>query len=278
MDQAALLHDGAALQALDDDLSGEWSRSPRLVDSHLGVELVDAADYGCCALRLRLALHYEPDWMLRLLGPCPPLTAPSCVRGRLVDIMEPSGDIPDYLCVPGRFFPLTAAHPDSLGIVVAGYHEYRHTSDPFVRGSLVSLPDVAEAWRVMVIYDGVADLLFTDRRAPTYRKRVNLVGVGASHIRERRRVLHRNSIATTINKFGEPFEGPAHFLLHDPERGVRTPSSRELWRLQGGLAADQYFNAFVAANPVASYEVLAGAAGDAIAQVYATAVAERTTL
>ena len=130
----------------------------------------------------------------------------------------------------------------------------------------------------MVTYDGAADLLFTDRQSPVYRKRVNLVGVGASHVRERRRVLHRNSIATTINRFGEPFEGPAHFLLHDPERGVRIPSSRELWRLQGGLAADQYFEAFKLVNLVASYEVLAGAAGDAIAQVYATAVAERTTL
>ena len=278
VDQVALLHGGAALRALDDDLIGEWARTPRLVDSHLGVELVDAAEHGSCALRLRLALHYEANWMVRLLGECPPLTTPSCARGRLADILEPSSAIPDYLCVPGRFFPLTSARPDSLGIVVAGYHEYGLASDPFVRGSLVSLPDVAGSWRVMVIYDGVADLLFTDRHSPVYRKRVNLVGVGASHVRERRRVLHRNSIATTINRFGEPFEGPAHFLLHDPERGVRIPSSRELWRLQGGLAADQYFEAFKLVNPVASYEVLAGAAGDAIAQVYATAVAERTTL
>ena len=138
--------------------------------------------------------------------------------------------------------------------------------------------DFSGSWRVMVIYDGIADLLFTDRHSPVYRKRVSLVGVGASHVRERRRVLHRNSIATTINRFGEPFEGPAHFLLHDPERGVRIPSSRELWRLQGGLAADQYFDAFKLVNPAASYKVLAGAAGDAIAQVYATAVDERTTL
>ena len=102
--KVALLHGGAALRALDDDLTGEWTRTPRLVDSHLGVELVDAAEYGSCALRLRLALHYEADWMVRLLGECPPLTTPSCVRERLADILEPSADIPDYLCVPGASF------------------------------------------------------------------------------------------------------------------------------------------------------------------------------
>ena len=69
---------------------------------------------------------------------------------------------------------------------------------------------------VIYDYDGAGDLLYTDRQSPVYRKRANLVGVGASHVRERRRVLHRNSIATTINRFGEPFEkGPEHFLLHD---------------------------------------------------------------
>ena len=77
-------------------------------------------------------------------------------------------------------------------------------------------------------------------------------------------MLHANSIGTTINRFGEPFEGPAHFLVHDRELGVRSMTARELWRPQGGRAADVHFGRFVRINPVASYEVLAGAAGDAI--------------
>ena len=72
-------HRPAALQALDNDLFGEsgsvlhasWTRTSRR-----GVELADAAEHGSCALRLRLALHYEACWMVRLLGECPPLTAP----------------------------------------------------------------------------------------------------------------------------------------------------------------------------------------------------------
>ena len=93
---------------------------------------------------------------------------------------------------------------------------------------------VAGTWRVMYLAEGFADLLFNDRSAPRYLKRVGLVAAGAHRVRERRRVLHVNSIGTTINRFGEPPEGPAHFPIHDLELGVRMLTSRELWRLQGG--------------------------------------------
>ena len=115
VDQVALLRGGAALRALDDDLIGEWTRTPRLVDSHLGVELVDAAEHGSCALRLRLAIHYEAGWMVRLLGECPPLTAPSCVRGRLADSGHP-GTVVGHSRLPLRSWTLRSTYLRSAGL------------------------------------------------------------------------------------------------------------------------------------------------------------------
>lgn len=278
VDQVATLDGGAALITLDDDLSPDWIRTPRVVCAPLEIEVLEAAELGMDALRRRPNFHYEASWAEGLIGPCPFIHVPDRPRGRLANILEPSRDISPSHLVPGRFSPLHGAHPDANGILIAGYHEYGASTDPFVRGSLVWLPGITGSWRVMYLCDGVAELLFNDRLAPRYLKRVNLAQAGANHVRERRRVLHVNSIGTTINRFGEPFEGPAHFLVHDPELGVRMVTARELWRLQGGLAADAHFDRFVRVNPVASYEVLAGAAGDAIAKGYAEAVADRTTM
>ena len=61
--------------------------------------------------------------------------------------------------------------------------------------------------------------------------------------------------------------------------GVTWFTARELWRLQHGdvAEADARFDAFVKLHPSASYEDLAGVAGDAIASVWADAAAFRSS-
>ena len=130
-------------------------------------------------------------------------------------------------------------------------------------------------WRVMVVWnDATADLLFTDRLRPTYLKRHLLSGL--VHVRERTRVLRVGSVAGTINRWGEPFEGPSHQKIYRPGLGrVTVFTPKELWRLQG--AEDREVDRYARLHPQASYEDFAEAAGDAMAKVYTMAVASRTT-
>ena len=90
-------------------------------------------------------------------------------------------------------------------------------------------------------------------------------------------MLHIDSVGLTINRFGEPFEGPAHMLVFRPGLGVTSFTDLECWRLQGGPSADVHYHKYVAVNPNASYEDLCGAAGDAMSFVFTELVAERTT-
>ena len=131
----------------------------------------------------------------------------------------------------------------------------------------------------MLIRGSVYDLMKATRDDPIYRKGVTASAI-ALHLRERRRVNHPDGGAGIITKFGEPglVGGPGHQLVLR-EIGVTWLTARELWRLQGGSVAEQdaRFDAFVKANPLASYEDLAGAAGDAIASVWADAAAARSS-
>ena len=184
-----------------------------------------------------------------------------------------------WLIVPGRFTPLPGTKLDDRGIKLAGYIDYGGPDDPVVRGSLVRLDDSESIpWRVMRVRGFQYDLMKADRDDPVYRKGVEPSSI-SFHLRERRRVNHPDGGAGIITKFGEPglVGGPGHQLVLR-SIGVSWLTARELWRLQGGSVAEQdaRFDAFIKVNPSASYEDLAGAAGDSIATVWADAAAKRS--
>ena len=254
--------------------------TPRPIGGVKNIQVVCARELGGRAVRPRLMGYLEKRWMIRWLGHAPLIEYPKAVPSALHEILEPDESVPVWLIVPGRFTPFSGTKLDERGIKLAGYIDYGGPDDPVVRGSLVRLDDSATVvWRVMLIRGPTYDLMKATREDPIYRK-----GVTAStitlHLRERRRVNHVDGGAGIITKFGEPglVGGPGHQLVLR-EIGVTWLTARELWRLQGGSVAEQdaRFDAFVKANPLASYEDLAGAAGDAIASVWADAAADRSS-
>ena len=162
----------------------------------------------------------------------------------------------------------------------AGFYEYGALDDDAVRGSLVRVRGSKSNWRVMAKHVSSVDLLKSDRRDPVHEKNVPLADV-LRHVRERVPVRSESGRATTICRFGEPgvVGGPGHQLVFRPGLGVTVLTARELWRLQsaGREDADERYDKFVELNPTASYEDLAGAAGDAIAAPWADAVIARAT-
>ena len=183
------------------------------------------------------------------------------------------------LIMPGRFYPLSGTKVDDRGCKLAGYIEYGGVNDPVVRGSLVMIVGAEAEYRVMVVRGNCYDLLRNSRDTPT---RLYLVAASniRRHLRERRRVNHPDGGASIITRFGEPglVGGPGHQLVLR-KCGVTWFTARELWRLQHGdvAEADARFDAFVKLHPSASYEDLAGVAGDAIASVWADAAAFRSS-
>jgi hypothetical protein len=199
--------------------------------------------------------------------------------GQLGDVLEPNDQVPADCVLPGRFTPLPGTTQGADGLWLAGYWEYGRADDCIVRGSLAAINKAAPVlggpewslalegtWRVMVIFGGeTCDLLFADRTRPSYVKRMALPRL--THVHQRStRVLRIESIALTINRFGEPFDKPSHQKVWRPGLGVTVFMSRETWRLQG--APDPEYDRFRRINPTASYEGLCAAAGDAMATVF----------
>ena len=254
--------------------------TPSPVGGVKNIQVVCARELGGRAVRPRLMGYLEKRWMIRWLGHAPLIEYPKAVPSALHEILESDEAVSLWLIVPGRFTPLSGTKLDERGIKLAGYIDYGGPDDPVVRGSLVRLDDSASVvWRVMLIRGPTYDLMKATRDDPIYRKGVTASTI-ALHLRERRRVNHPDGGAGIITKFGEPglVGGPGHQLVLR-EIGVTWLTARELWRLQGGSVAEQdaRFDAFIKANPLASYEDLAGAAGDAIASVWADAAAARSS-
>jgi hypothetical protein len=224
--------------------------------------------------------YLEKRWIVRWLGHAPPIIYPKAVPSSLCEILEPDGNVPAWLVVPGMFTPLLDTKPDERGSKLAGYIEYGGVDDPAIRGSLVRVFGSEASWRMMAVQGNELKRLKSDRDNPEYRKDVAAALV-SKHLRERRRVNHPDDGgAGIITKFGEPglVGGPGYQLVLR-ELGVTWQTTRELWRLQGGSIEEQdaRFDAFVLANPTAGYGDLAGAAGDSIASVWSDAAATRSS-
>jgi site-specific DNA-cytosine methylase len=253
--------------------------TPRPSGGVKNIQVVCARALGGRAVRPRLMGYLEKRWMIRWLGHASPIEYPKALPSALSEILEPDEDVAVWLIVPGRFTPLPGTKLDDRGIKLAGYIDYGGPDDPVVRGSLVRLDDSESIpWRVMRGRGFQYDLMKADRDDPVYRKGVEPSSI-SFHLRERRRVNHPDGGAGIITKFGEPglVGGPGHQLVLR-SIGVSWLTARELWRLQGGSVAEQdaRFDAFIKVNPSASYEDLAGAAGDSIATVWADAAAKRS--
>ena len=282
--EVALLDDGAALLELLRDLYVlGFVLSPlppgELPGAFLKLQVLELLLLGGWAARSRIVIALERRWIRRWLGMAKPIEYPALLPKRMADVLEPNDEVPDYLIMPGRFFPLPGARPDDRGVVLAGYYEYGLWDDPVIRGSLAKVKGAKSDWRVMARKGDLLSLLRSDRRDPFYEKDVPIESIERD-VRERVAVRSIDGTASTICRFGEPgaVGGPGHQLLFRPGLGVTMFTARELWRLQGAEkgASDARFDSFVTANPTSSYEDLAGAAGDAIAASWAAAVINRS--
>jgi site-specific DNA-cytosine methylase len=278
--EVAVLDAGAALlEFLRDLYSLGFVLSPLPPGGFLDLQVLEAHLLGAWAVRSRVVIPLERRWIRRWLGAAEEIEYPKVIPARLSDILEPNEDVPLYLIMPGRFHPLPGTMPDERGVKIAGYYEYGAPTDPIVRGSLVRIKESKASWRVMTLRSSDVDLLKSDRRDPVYERRLPLDDI-TRNVRERVAVRSADGIGTTICRFGEPgaVGGPGHQLVFRPGLGVTMLTSRELWRMQGSSreVADARYDLFVDTNPTASYEDLAGAAGDAIAGPWADAVISRT--
>ena len=279
--EVAVLESGAALLELLRDLySIGFVLSPLPPGGVLDLQVLEAHMLGGWAVRSRIVIALERRWIRRWLGDSKPIEYPVVAPARMSEVLEVNEEVPLHLVMPGRFYPIPGAKPDERGVVLAGFYEYGAIDDAVVRGSLVRVRGSKSSWRVMTKRETSIDLLKSDRRDPVHEKNIPLVDV-IKHVRERVPVRSENGRATTICRFGEPgaVGGPGHQLVFRPGLGVTMLTARELWRLQGAGRedADERYDKFVELNPTASYEDLAGAAGDAIAAPWADAVIARAT-
>ena len=279
--EVAVLESGSALLELLRDLySIGFVLSPLPPGGVLDLQVLEAHMLGGWAVRSRIVIALERRWIRRWLGDSKPIEYPVVAPARMSEVLEDNEEVPLHLVMPGRFYPIPGAKPDERGVVLAGFYEYGAIDDAVVRGSLVRVRGSKSSWRVMTKRETSIDLLKSDRRDPVHEKNIPLVDV-IKHVRERVPVRSENGRATTICRFGEPgaVGGPGHQLVFRPGLGVTMLTARELWRLQGAGRedADERYDKFVELNPTASYEDLAGAAGDAIAAPWADAVIARAT-
>ena len=256
-----------------------FTLTPRPANSVLNIQVVEARFLGGRAVRPRIMIYLEKRWIVRWLGHASTIEYPQTAPRPLAEAMEADNMVSPELIMPGRFYPLSGTKVDDRGCKLAGYIEYGGVNDPVVRGSLVMIVGAEAEYRVMVVRGNCYDLLRNSRDTPT---RLYLVAASniRRHLRERRRVNHPDGGASIITRFGEPglVGGPGHQLVLR-KCGVTWFTARELWRLQHGdvAEADARFDAFVKLHPSASYEDLAGVAGDAIASVWADAAAFRSS-
>ena len=256
-----------------------FALTPRPVGGLRNIQVVEAHLLGGRAVRPRVCIYLEKRWIIRTLGHASRIEYQQVVPKAISEVLEADELVHPSLIMPGRFYPLSGAKPDERGCVLAGYQEYGGEDDPVIRGSLVKLAGSDDEFRVMLVRGGTLDVMKNSNANPDREDRVPVSKV-SRHLRERRRVNHPDGGASIITRFGEPglVGGPGHQLVL---RGVGVTwfTARELWRLQGNDIAetDARYDEFVRLHPSASYEVLAGAAGDAIAACWAKAVAERST-
>ena len=256
-----------------------FALTPRPVGGLRNIQVVEAHLLGGRAVRPRVCIYLEKRWIIRTLGHASRIEYQQVVPKAISEVLEADELVHPSLIMPGRFYPLSGAKPDERGCVLAGYQEYGGEDDPVIRGSLVKLVGSDDEFRVMLVRGSTLDVMKNSNANPDREDRVPFSKV-TRHLRERRRVNHPDGGASIITRFGEPglVGGPGHQLVL---RGVGVTwfTARELWRLQGNDIAetDARYDEFVRLHPSASYEVLAGAAGDAIASCWAKAVAERST-
>ena len=275
----AVLDSGAALLELLRDLhSIGFVLSPLPPGRVLDLQVLEAHMLGGWAVRSCIVIALERRWIRRWLGDSNPIEYPVVAPARMSEVLEANEEVPLKLVMPGRFYPIPGAKTDDRGLALADFYEYGALDDVVVRGSLVRVRGSKSNWRVMAKRESSVDLLKSDRRDPVHKKNVPLADV-LRHVRERVPVRGESGRATTICRFWEPgaVGGPSHQLVLQPGLGVPMLTARELWRLQGAGRedADKRYDKFVELNPTASYENLAGAAGDAIAAPWADAVIAR---